>query len=916
MGNIMSNASDFVIENGVLEKYVGPGGDVVVPEGVTSIGDWAFEDCEKLQSITLPDSVTSVGSFAFVGCGEIEFHISAEAANRPEYFVIKNGCLKKYVGPGGDVVVPEGVTSIGDWAFGNCGSLASITLPDSVTSVGSFAFSGCGKIGFHISAEATNRSKNFVIENGGLKRYNGPGGDVVVPEGVMGIGDLAFYGCSSLTSVTIPEGVTSIGNSAFGGCENLKSLILRGKDTRFGKEPFGDKLPKGLSDQIGGLYASMTDSSLKQYVLTRGVWNKLDPPLQAEIFQARQGKMLLPVYGSCVTAEQAELIGESILAALSGKASARDCKMAVSFMTLFSAGVSPALLQKLYTALKTQKNGVKLLETVEADPVLMDKLSQGLSAANELSAPERLVTEQLVAQKRSLKQLEADLKSYYGLAFSDLPEVKSKDGGACEVYVSAWLFTAHDKPEKVSWGQPDVVADYEKPGLCPEAEEVVALLDPASLQAMLMKLADEYLVQYQNTKKKYLAFPICRYADEATMAELTKRAPKWSTSVSGNDAPPLREFRRAAMYSDTRAAMLFAERYHELDRYAALRGVTEDELRDRYLSDVGLDEQGGKAYDLGDQTVTVRLQKDLSYLVELPGGRTAKSLPKKNADSAKYEAANKDFSELKKNTKKIVKNRGNVLFEDFLSGRQRPASEWQESYLNNPLLKRVAKLVVWTQGKNTFILTDDDAADSAEQPYAITDEPIRLAHPMEMDAADVTAWQRYFTSHGLKQPFAQIWEPVRRSEEIAEDHYACCMIPYYRFHGQDRRGITVEDYDYHNEIIISFAGCVADVERIDWHRHDINMDDRFEVKRFGFAKYTRQVNHIVAYLDRITVWDRVRKDDVSVLDLMPSFTLAQITEFIAAAQEANAVNVLALLLDYKNTHFADFDPMDEFTLEW
>ena len=73
---------------------------------------------------------------------------------------------------------------------------------------------------------------------------------------------------------------------------------------------------------------------------------------------------------------------------------------------------------------------------------------------------------------------------------------------------------------------------------------------------------------------------------------------------------------------------------------------------------------------------------------------------------------------------------------------------------------------------------------------------------------------------------------------------------------------------------------------------------------------------MIAYLDRITVWDRVRKDDVSVMDQIGRFTLAQVTEMIQAAQEAQAINVLALLLEYKNAHFADFDPMDEFTLEW
>ena len=72
----------------------------------------------------------------------------------------------------------------------------------------------------------------------------------------------------------------------------------------------------------------------------------------------------------------------------------------------------------------------------------------------------------------------------------------------------------------------------------------------------------------------------------------------------------------------------------------------------------------------------------------------------------------------------------------------------------------------------------------------------------------------------------------------------------------------------------------------------------------------------MAILDGWTVEGRIRNDDVSVMDQMSSFTLAQITEFIAIAQEAEAVNVLALLLEYKKEHFAGFDPMEEFTLEW
>lgn len=125
----------------------------------------------------------------------------------------------------------------------------------------------------------------------------------------------------------------------------------------------------------------------------------------------------------------------------------------------------------------------------------------------------------------------------------------------------------------------------------------------------------------------------------------------------------------------------------------------------------------------------------------------------------------------------------------------------------------------------------------------------------------------------------------------------------------------MEDEDFHNEIYISFDDCHADIQRIDWLRHEISPDHRFEIQRFSVSKFTRKANHIIAYLDRVTIYDRIRKDDTSISAFLPQFTLAQITEFIKVATENNCTNVTALLLDYKNQNFADFDPMEEFSLE-
>ena len=122
-------------------------GEFIIPNSVTSIGDFAFRGCTGLTSITIPNSVTSIGYGAFYGCTGLT-----------------------------SITIPESVTSIGDFAFRGCTGLTSITIPNSVTSIGSGA----------------------------------------------------FYGCTGLTSITIPDSVTSIVNHAFFGCSGLTSIEYDG----------------------------------------------------------------------------------------------------------------------------------------------------------------------------------------------------------------------------------------------------------------------------------------------------------------------------------------------------------------------------------------------------------------------------------------------------------------------------------------------------------------------------------------------------------------------------------------------------------------------------------------------------------------------------------------------------------------
>ena len=164
---------------------------VTFPSSVTSIGEYAFSGCSGLTSVTIPSSVTSIGGSAFSGCSGLT-----------------------------SFTIPSSVTSIGWSAFRGCSGLTSVTLPSSVTSIGEYAFSGCsGLTSVTIPSSVTSIGGSAFSDCSGLT-------SVTIPSSVTSIGGAAFSRCSGLTSITIPSSVTSIGSSAFEGCSGLTSVYV------------------------------------------------------------------------------------------------------------------------------------------------------------------------------------------------------------------------------------------------------------------------------------------------------------------------------------------------------------------------------------------------------------------------------------------------------------------------------------------------------------------------------------------------------------------------------------------------------------------------------------------------------------------------------------------------------------------
>ncbi len=261
-GALASEDGKYIIIDGKLCAFAGAGvTEYIIPDGVTSIGSYAFYGCNSLASVTIPNSVTSIGRCALYCSNLKSVYITDIAAWCQISFedflanpidtanlylnnelvtdlIIPDNATRigNYAFNGYDnltsVIIGNNVTSIGNEAFICCSNLTSVTIPDSVASIGNNVFEACSGLTSVTIGDGVTRIGNYAFFN--CESLMG----VTIGNSVKEIGESAFGDCVSLTSVTIPDSVTSIGDMAFCGCFGVKNLTMGNSVATIGVSAF------------------------------------------------------------------------------------------------------------------------------------------------------------------------------------------------------------------------------------------------------------------------------------------------------------------------------------------------------------------------------------------------------------------------------------------------------------------------------------------------------------------------------------------------------------------------------------------------------------------------------------------------------------------------------------------------------
>lgn len=353
-------------------------------------------------------------------------------------------------------------------------------------------------------------------------------------------------------------------------------------------------------------------------------------------------------------------------------------------------------------------------------------------------------------------------------------------------------------------------------------------LDPESLDELAWALFREWSFAGAPSKESWPFTSLAHAGGDRCVARLAPMVAVWpndglaaraQTGVEilgtiGTDAAlvALHRFSQKAKTKGLKTAAL-----EKMEEIAQSRGLTADELADRLVPDVGLDDTGTLELDLGDRVLTVGFDEHLAPFLREPDGSRLTAFPKasKQGDPAKYKEAKARFAQLQKDVKEVAKHVLSRMENAMASGRGWPAEVAESCFFTHPLMRHLAGRVAWTAWVDGVAVGSfriaEDGSPSTPSDDAFTLPPkatVTLLHPVRASKSEVTELGDRFADYELVQPFEQLTRPVFA---LAKGEGGTKLVRFVGKKVPSKRIFTLESHGWTRTIIGRSSKAIGDV---------------------------------------------------------------------------------------------------------
>jgi len=897
---------------------------------------------------------------------------------------------------------------------------------------------------------------DFVINGGVLQKYRGKSETVVIPDGVTSIGNDAFYGCSSLTSITLPDSVTSIRNSAFSGCNSLKNITIPGSVTYIGWNAFSSKtriefngpiVGKRSADDFQGLEKRMISCSAYAELLfyQEGVkWEKLilstsytgmidyvidrlcellsedsNVPkktcdriykyFSSKIISEKSRRSLMESlakanksYASLMSGSSNSASGEeesrvemkgSELSKVTGHGkkielpvfngidvdALADCGY-TNIVISDKSNVSSLWLQKAVVSPEVKKISIPLTQLLNCynGEELSPDLKRTLSTTGKYNASQRIAY-----YKWSIYVLDTDPAEVYKNAGSDgmllnreviklfnslLPDLSAMDITESGEGINSIVFDKKtDRLLKaiheyyiddyrckyslnLASGEPFTnmrMLDYIIYKITPtkncKAIGLLSLFDRNSLSEYLSEYSNIMHVGFRFNGFDNVSAAIIRVGTPTLVSQLYSCFIDYIRFLDRNykdDEETVESFRKCMALCNNNDTLLMFDKRGALDDIARRRDVNVEELRVSLLSSVAerLSDDGIIKIDYGTREVYAKLMPNMKFVFENRAkNKTTKTLPKiADGDDKKIaDESIKAFKEVNEAIKNITAQRVSQIKELLYSGKSLQASVWREKYLSNVILRTMSEGILWGVFDKEDNLQKALRIDAAGNTIDIDGSIIELDKSDLIGVVDAAQlpddvlekWRSVFWGEHIEATVRQFEAPARyygTPKDAARRYENCTMTVGY--------AIAIGMYNpYSDDAGFCYSGAYISIQLFTEYRHqdsgelvnkgvDISLDKNFsDLSDHEKRLWNRDIIHFDSvFHPEKKIEALIETGDVETIKALAETHLISpdnITDLVGLSVKLKQIAVSAYLLDLKNEWLGDLvDPFSEYKL--